>query len=69
MFRHIITVYLLCIYLKHRNKVFFYHYNNCLIERVTQYFVRVRLSLRVTQYSVTGKIYTVVSTAKHIQYK
>jgi len=38
-----------------------------LIERVTQYFVTVRLVLRVTQYVVTsqifvtGKIYTLVS--------
>jgi len=46
-----------------------HRYNNCLIEGVTQYFVTARLllrerqifvTLRVTQYVVTGKIYTLV---------
>jgi len=47
-----------------------HRYNNCLIKGVTQYFVAARLSLRerhifvtlwVTQYVVTFKIYTLVS--------
>jgi len=32
-------------------------------------FPKVRFSLRVTQYLVTGKIYTLVSGCQHIEYK
>jgi len=70
--------YLLFIYLKHPNKVFFYYYDNCTIITIVRYngsrstFVTGHSVLFVTRFRLGtfryGQICRLVSKVNHIQY-